>query len=135
MRVFRLYQCNREIQSLNRKYRTVDTDIGFVETLLRNDGHLPADPYSNLQYRRNGEPVRVFKARVLVRQLGGKRSGLRLVYEILDAGGVRCCVLLHTYLHAQDINENEVRKTILARVDSYDVSLESIGKVGLEVLG
>lgn len=134
MRVFRLHRCNREIQTLNKKYRTVDTDIGYIETLMLNDGHLSADPYPNLQYRRNDDPVRVLKARVLVPQLGGKSSGLRLIYEVLDVSGVRCCVLLHTYLHAQDVKENEVRKTILARIDSYETSLESIRTVALEIL-
>lgn len=101
---------------------------------MLNDGHLPADPYPNLQYRRNDEPVRVLKTRVLVRQLGGKSSGLRLIYELLNVGGVRCCVLLHTYLHAQDVKEHEVRTTILERIDSYEMSLERIGEVALEIL-
>ena len=133
MRVFRLRPCHREIMALNKKYRTVDEDVGYVETLLLNDGHLPADPYPGLQFRRNGEPVRVLKARVLVRQLGGKSSGLRLLYEITDAQGIQCCILLHTYVHAQNISENDVRRTVLERLGMYEARLQSIDAVSIEI--
>jgi hypothetical protein len=133
MRVFRLHPCNKEILSLNKKYRTVDDDVGYVETLLLNDGHLPADPYPGLQFRRDGESVRVLKARVLVRQLGGKSSGLRLLYEVLDAQGIQCSTLLHTYVHAQNISEKDVRTTVLERLGMYEATLESIAAVSIEI--
>ncbi|MBA3277037.1 MAG: hypothetical protein H0T72_14745 [Chloroflexia bacterium] len=101
-----------------KKYRTVDTDIGYLETLLVNNGHPPGTPYPGLQFRRDDVPVRVMKTRVVVEQLGGKSAGLRLLYELLSTDGGECAILLCTYLHAQDIKESDVKKLVLERLET-----------------
>ena len=83
MRVYRTHQCGREIQRLQKKYRSSESALEYHENLLRSDFPVKAVPISGLQLRRGNMPLAAFKTKIPLPELGGTSSGLRFVYEEL----------------------------------------------------
>jgi len=71
MRIYRTYQCDRELKRLQRTFRSAEEAIELLENLLRNDFPVPADSIPGLKLSREGVPLTVYKTRVPLPELGG----------------------------------------------------------------
>lgn len=59
---------------------------------------------------------------VACRELGGQKSGLRYIYEVIQVSpNYRATVCLTIYVHQSDIPETEVKATIRDRIADYTV--------------
>lgn len=95
--------------------------LSQFEHLLAADSRQGHVQYAMLGLSREGDPARVYKARVICNELGGKSSGLRYVYEqIVSPDGLNYCVCLAVYSHQSDIDENDIQSRIRRRFTSYD---------------
>jgi len=126
VRVYRSRQATNEVERLTRKYRDLWDYIEPFERLLANGQTHGHEPYPGLRLTRSGSPLSVWKARVIVPQLGGKRSGLRYVYERLQIDDEDYAVALTIYLHQEDTKENDVRSRIRERSGSFDGTKEGL---------
>lgn len=135
MRIYRTHQCDRELRRLQKNYRSTEKALEYFENLLRGDFSVPSDQVPGLRLHRNNVPLVVYKARVLVPELGGKNSGLRLVYEVLDTDGGRCAVELTLYVHQRGDSEREVRQRIADRCKEYEATVDSLWHNTTELLG
>lgn len=84
MRVYRAPQATNEVERLSRKHCDLWHYVEPFERLLANGQTHGHEPYPGLRLTRGGVPASIWKARVIVPHLGGKRSGLRYVYERLQ---------------------------------------------------
>ncbi|MGH8730014.1 MAG: hypothetical protein ACREV9_18050, partial [Burkholderiales bacterium] len=106
-----------EIDALHGKYKHVWPEIEKFERLLAanyNHGH---QRVPGLHLTRDCEPASIWKARVLHPRLGGKRSGLRYVYERLWIGDEEYAVALTAYVHQEGAKESEIIARIRERFD------------------
>ncbi len=125
MRVCRHRAVDRELKKL-KKYRDVPESLEQYERLLLHDKAL-AEPYGGLSLVRGNAPAHIFKGKVIVASLGGKSSGLRYVYEVVDCDGESWAICLSLYIHQQAGNaEHEVRARIKIRCAELDVDRESL---------
>ena len=106
-----------ELDRLGKRYRSLERSFGIFCSVLRQGQDPPGEVYSGLGLVRNENPAVIRKCRVPVAELGGKRSGLRVVYERSDqpADGAVTMHILAIYVHADDVPESEVRRRILNR--------------------
>lgn len=112
MRVARSDHADSTIQALSKKYRSLSKDIEYFERLLSRGGLPPPIPYGSIDCTREGVPAQIFKSYVLVPQLGGKKNGMRYVFERLKVDGVEWAWCICAYTHHEDAKEPQIRRTI-----------------------
>lgn len=115
MRVCRLFKATTEIDALHGKYKNVWDEIAKFERLLAANQILGHQRVPGLHLARDGEHASIWKARVLHPRLGGKRSGLRYVYERLWIDGEEYAVALTVYVHQEGARESEIIARIRER--------------------
>jgi len=119
MRIYRVDPAGREIMALAKKYRSVPVAIERFERLL-SAGGVFGDLYPGLGLTRDQDPASISKYKVIVKELGGKNSGLRYIAEQLsDGNGEYCHVCLVAYVHAHDVKESDVQRWIKERHALY----------------
>jgi len=126
VRVYRVQQATNEIVRLDGKHRSLWESITQFERLLSNGqthGHMP---YSNLKLRRDGSPASVWKGRVIYPPLGGKRSGLRYVYERVEIGNDEYAVALTVYVHQEGNKESDAIDRIRKRSQSFEATMQGL---------
>jgi len=101
---------------------------------LRSDYPVKSDQIPGLQLLRGDVPLTAFKTKIPLPELRGKSSGLRFVYEELEADGGRCAVGLTLYVHQQGDNEHEVRRRIADRSRAYESTIDSLWRNTMELL-
>jgi hypothetical protein len=120
MRVRRIDAIERDLRKL-RKYRSVPKALEQFERLLAADSREGHVPYSGLHLQRGARSARIFKARVICAELGGKSSGLRYVYEqLVGDDGEDYMICLHVYSHQSAVNEQQVQNLVRERFGTYD---------------
>lgn len=106
-----------------KKYPSVPVSLLRFENLLAQDSRDGHALYSGLGLVREDDTAKVYKVRVVCKELGGKRSGLRYVYErIVSPSGAHYCVCLAVYTHHSGIKESVVRSKVKERFMSYEAS-------------
>lgn len=126
MKLYRCYTATTEIERLGAKYHGLWQSVEQFERLLSHGiihGH---DRYSGLQLYRGTEPASIWKARVIRPQLGGKRSGIRNVYERLAVYDEDYAVTLAVYLHQQSDKESEIIARIRQRSRSFEATIDGL---------
>lgn len=120
MKVYRVDQATRDIDKLAKRYRTISKNVEEFERILASGQQQGHDRYSRLELLRDGEPASIWKAKVVVPQLGGKRSGLRYIYEQINYQGEVYAIGLLAYVHQTGIKkEDQVIATIRERFAIY----------------
>lgn len=132
MRVYRHFRATTDIEKLNSKYRGnngVKEQIHQFERLLSNDYTHGHERYPNLRLDREGAPASIWKARVHHPQLGGKRSGLRYVYERFVVAGEEYAVALTIYVHPELRKESDVQRRIRDRFADVEATPDGIRRL------
>jgi len=132
VRVYRLNAVGTEVERLHHKYKGskgVWDQIEQFERLLSNDQTQGHSRISNLHLKRGNIPASIWKARVLHPQLGGKRSGLRYVYERFAVDGEEYAVALTIYVHQDDKNESQIRSLIQKRFSEVEATAEGLRRL------
>jgi hypothetical protein len=119
VKVYRIGQADRDIEKLTKRYRTIGTNVNEFERILASGQQQGHDRYSGLGLLRDGQPASIWKAKVIVPQLGGKRSGLRYIYEQIDFQGEMYAIGLMAYVHQSGMSEDQVIATIRERFGKY----------------
>lgn len=126
MRVCRLDAATIDVERLSAKHPGIWEVQRNVERLIthgQTQGHwrIPG-----LKFRRGAESASVWKAKMIYPPLGGKQSGLRCIYECITIDGVALAVVLMSYLHQGGKAEQENRKLLGRRFQSYEATTEGI---------
>lgn len=125
MRVCRHWAITRDVRKL-KKYRDIEQSLDTFERLLAAD-LAPSDTYAGLRLVRGGKAAQIFKARVIVASLGGKRSGLRYVYEVVECAGETWAICLSIYVHQMAGNEeHEVRARLMSRSAEFAIDVDTL---------
>jgi hypothetical protein len=122
VRVFRHVQATNDVERLRKKHRAIWESILQFERLLAHGQTHGHDRYAGLGLNRGDAPAEIWKSRVIYPPLGGKRSGLRYIYERVVIDGEDYAVALTIYVHQDDVRESEIRERIRERVQGYDAT-------------
>jgi hypothetical protein len=126
LNVYRCLEATRDIHTLRKKHRQILGPIENFERILaggRTDGH---NRWNGLKLLRNDVPASIWKARVIVPQLGGASSGLRYVYERFTVADQECAIGLIVYLHQQGSKEHEIRERVRERSKSIEATAAAL---------
>lgn len=129
MRVYRCFEATNEVEKLTSKYRTVWEYVENFERLLSNGFTHGHERYSGLKLQRGDEPAAIWKSKIIYPQLGGKRSGLRYVYERLTIGEDEYAVALTVYIHQSGGRESDVIARIRQRSHSFEATAEGLRRL------
>ena len=118
--VIRCLEIERDIKALRKKYRHAEDDLRAAERLLENGKPLRyVYPYPDFGIKQ------VYKARYVNKDLGtkGLSSGYRIVYEVIDGGGVRCFIIIYVYSKKGGTDEKGIKREVSKRMgsDAYPV--------------
>lgn len=115
----------RSLKALTKKYRSLPKDLEMFERLMIQGVMSGHEPYAGLGCLRDGIPALTWKGRVLVPQLGGKRNGLRYIYERgIWVDGVEWAVCLAVYTHHEDASESEIRSKVVRLQRTLAIDLD-----------
>jgi hypothetical protein len=126
VKVYRHFQATNDVERLRKKHRDIWESVHQFERLLAHGQTHGHDRYAGLGISRGNVPAEIWKSRVIYPPLGGKRSGLRYVYERLTIDGEDYAVALTIYIHQDDVRESAVRDRIRERCSSYDATLAAL---------
>lgn len=129
MRVYRTLKATSEVEKLATKHRDAWDAVEQFERLLSNGLTHGHERYPSLRLDRHGQPASVWKARVICQSLGGKRSGLRYVYERVAVGSEEVAIALTVYVHQSGAKESNIRETIRKRSLSFDATPDALKKL------
>lgn len=126
MKVLRVPQATSDIERLRKKHPELWTFIEQFERLLAHGQTHGHDRYPGLRLSRVGNPASIWKARVIYPPLGGKRSGLRYVYERLTVDDEEYAVALAVYVHQEGDKEHDIRARLVERSTSFEATKEGL---------
>ena len=122
MKLYRHFQATNDVERLRKKHRDIWESVLQLERLLAHGQTHGHDRYAGLRLRRDDESADIWKSRVIYPPLGGKRSGLRYVYERLTIDGEDIAVALTIYVHQDNVRESEIQARIRERFASYEAT-------------
>ncbi len=122
MKVYRHFQATNDVERLRKKHRDIWESVLQFERLLAHGQTHGHDRYAGLRLHRGEEPADIWKSRIIYPPLGGKRSGLRYVYERLTIDGNDYAVALTIYVHQANVRESEIQARIRERFASYEAT-------------
>ena len=126
MKVYRHFQATNDVERLRKKHRDIWESVHQFERLLAHGQTHGHDRYPGLRLNRGDEPADIWKSRVIYPPLGGKRSGLRYVYERLTIDGEDFAVALTIYIHQDNARESGIQARIRERFTSYEATLAGL---------
>ena len=130
MKVYRHFQATNDIERLRKKHRDIWESVHQFERLLAHGQTHGHDRYPGLRLIRCEVPAAIWKSRVVYPPLGGKRSGLRYVYERLTIDGEDFAVALTIYIHQDNVRESDILERIRDRFTSYEATLAGLRSLG-----
>lgn len=129
MRVYRLHQATNEVEQLCKKHRELWDSVTQFERLLshgQTHGHVL---YPKLRLTRGDGPASIWKSRIIFPPLGGKRSGLRYVYERVTIEREEHAIALAIYVHQEGGNEADVIARIRDRFGTYEATPDGLRRL------
>lgn len=125
MRVVRLQAATNDIVSLDAKHPTVWAGVESFERLLAGNLMSGHNLYPGLGLKRDVSSAAIWKARVLCKNMGGKRSGLRYIYERVTFDGEDLAIALYVYLHSDGATkESQIQQRIKQRFAQVELTPE-----------
>lgn len=112
VRVEKTAQYQKELKTLNKKYRAINKDVQFLIEQLEL-GETPGE-------RITGNKYPVYKVRVKNSNINkGQSGGYRVIYYTMTADAV-----LLTAIYSKSVQENISNEEIETRIDRYELQVE-----------